>query len=90
MSRQSEMLLSAHVNGIEGGAKAYRDTEALEIADVDERGAIVVAGFDQAAAVDVGGIVVFADGNTSGPASGIGGFERGTNRAITRKANCGW
>lgn len=46
MNRQSESLLSAHMNGIEGMTKAYGNAKALDVTNVNERGAIVVASFN--------------------------------------------
>lgn len=76
-----------------GGTTAGADdgnTETLDIADVDEWCATVVTRFDQAAAVDVVGIIVFADGDASSPVSGIDRLERVPNGAIAGVADCGW
>ena len=72
------------------GSGAYGNTEALDIADVDEWRTVVVARFDQAATVDVVGIIVFADGDATGPVGGIDGFERVANGAVAGVADCGW
>ena len=69
---------------------AYGNTEALDVADIDERGTIVIASFDQAAAVDKIGIVIFANRDTTGPVGGIDSLEGATDGAIAGKTDSAW
>ena len=73
-----------------GDCFAYRNTETLNVADIDERGAVVIASFNQATAVDVVGIIIFADRYATGPVGGIDSFEGATNGAIAGKTDCAW
>ena len=69
---------------------AYGDAEALNIANIERRSTIVVASFDQAAAIDVIWIIVFADSNTSSPIRRVDCLEGSANSSITRVADGGW
>ena len=71
-----------------GDCSAYGNTEALDVADIDERGAVVIASFNQAAAVDIVGIIIFANRDATGPVGGIDSFEGATDGAIAGKADC--
>ena len=73
-----------------GDCFAYGNTEALDVADIDKWGAAVIAGFDQTAAVDIFGIIIFADRDATGPIGGIDSLEGATNGAIAGKTNCAW
>ena len=73
-----------------GDCFAYGNTEALDIADIDERGAVVIASFDQAAAVDIVGIVIFANRDATGPVGGIDSLEGATDGAIAGSTDCRW
>ena len=69
---------------------AYGNTEALDVADVDERGAVVKASFDQTAAVDIVGIIIFADRDAAGPVVGIDSLEGATDGAIGGGTDSAW
>ena len=73
-----------------GDCFAYGNTEALDVADVDERGAVVIASFDQAAAVDIVGIIIFANRDATGPVGGIDSFEGATDGTISGETDCAW
>ena len=62
----------------------------MDIADIDEWGAVVIASFDQAAAVDIVGIVIFADRDATRPVGGIDSLEGASDGAIAGVADCGW
>ena len=68
----------------------YGNAETLDVADIDERCAIVIASFDQAAAVDIVGIVIFADRDATGPVGGIHSFEGAADSAISGITDCCW
>ncbi len=67
----------------------YGNTEALDVLDVNERCAVVVACFDQAAPIDEIRIIVFANGNAAGPIGRIDGLEGRANGTISGVADSG-
>ena len=73
-----------------GDCLTYGNTETLDVADIDERCAVVIASFDQAAAVDIVRVVIFADRDATGPIGGIHSFEGAADSAISGITDCCW
>ena len=70
--------------------RTYGYGETLHIRDVYKRSSVVVARLDQAAAIDVFGVIVLADRNAAGPAGRIDGLKGGANCAVAGEGNGRW